>query len=274
MFNIKILVWRFTGLVTCVALFGCAGNGYITSGVNTVVGLDVSENPKTQVPHVRFGYVRSQLYYVPTGKTETTSGQTASSSGRADETPVVVSEIFVNSKFLSDITISEKFAIGNTAVQSGAANATFSIPAAQAVASNSGVDVAAVATARTAALNRAVREPVGLTHDQFQEFIKKFQAPSKPEANLPTFIEFKRILADVDKTVPESQREAIYRDIFIQVGIDLKDEHFEGLSPGYNAVTLNEAYQVFPAKRREINTLVRKLKDNPTESPVKGAESQ
>jgi hypothetical protein len=253
----------------CVAFSSCAGNGYITSGVNTVIGLDVSENPKTQVPHVRFGYVRSQLYYVPTGKTETTSGQIGSSSGRADETPAVVSEIFVNSKFLSGVTISEKFAIGNAAVQSNAANATFSIPAAQAVASNSGVDVAAVAAARTTALNRTVRQPVGLTHEQFQEFIKNYQAPSKPGANLPTPIEFKRILVDVDKTIPESQRETIYRDIFNQVGIDLKDKRFEGLSPGYNAVTLNEAYRVFPDnKRREIYMLVQKPKANPTESPA------
>jgi hypothetical protein len=272
MYNIKNLVWGFAGLVTCVALFGCSGNGYITSGVNTVIGLDVSENPKTQVPHVRFGYVRSQLYYVPTGKTETTSGQIG--SGRADETPVVVSEIFVNSKFLSDITISEKFAIGNTAVQSGAANATFSMPAAQAVAANSGVDVASVVAARTAALDRTVRQPVGLTPDQFDTFIKKYQAPSKPESDLPTFIEFKKILGDVDKTIPDSQRDAIYRDVFIQVGIDLKDEHFEGLSPSYNAVTLNQSYQAFPSKRREINALVQKLKANPTVSPVRGAGSQ
>lgn len=274
MYNIKNLVWRFAGLATFVTLFGCSGNGYITSGVNTVIGLDVSENPKTQVPHVRFGYVRSQLYYVPTGKTETTSGQVGSSSGQANETPNVVSEIFVNSKFLSDITISEKFAIGATAVQSDSAHSTFSIPAAQAVAANSGVDVASVAVARTAALERTVRQPVGLTPDQFATFVKTFQAPSKPESDLPTFIEFKKILGDVDKTIPASQRDAIYRDIFIQVGIDLKDPQFEGLSPDYNAVTLNQSYQVFPSKRREINALVQKLQHNPTVSPVRGAGSQ
>jgi hypothetical protein len=103
------------------------------------------------------------------------------------------------------------------------------MPAAQAVASNSGVDVAAVAAARTTALNRTVRQPVGLTHEQFQEFIKNYQAPSKPGANLPTPIEFKRILVDVDKTIPESQRETIYRDIFNQVGIDLTDWNSVGL---------------------------------------------
>ena len=113
---------------------GCAGNGYITSSVSTVLGLDVSENPKTQVPHVRFGYVRSGLYYVPTGKTESANGGSTTSSGQANETPSVVSDIFVHSKFLTDITISEKFAIGSDAVQSQAAQQSFRNQGAQAVA--------------------------------------------------------------------------------------------------------------------------------------------
>jgi hypothetical protein len=120
-------------------LSGCAGNGYITSSINTVLGLDVSENPKTQVPHVRFGYVRSGLYYVPTGKTESTSGGTSTSSGQANETPTVVSDIFINSKFLTDITISEKFAIGGDAVQSQAAQHSFRKSAAEAVAGGGAV---------------------------------------------------------------------------------------------------------------------------------------
>lgn len=122
-------------------LSGCAGNGYITSSINTVLGLDVSENPKTQVPHIRFGYVRSGLYYVPTGKTESTNGGTSTSSGQANETPTVVSDIFINSKFLTDITISEKFAIGGDAVQSQAAQQSFRKNAAEAVAGSGTVTV-------------------------------------------------------------------------------------------------------------------------------------
>jgi hypothetical protein len=124
-------------LLLALSLAGCAGNGYISSSVNTVLGLDVSENPKTQVPHVKFGYARSGLYYVPTGKTETKSGSIG--SGSAAETPTVVSEIFVHSKFLTDITISEKFAIGPGAVSSPAATQTFASNSAQAVAANGAV---------------------------------------------------------------------------------------------------------------------------------------
>jgi len=132
----------FSCFGTILVFSSCSGNGYITSSVNTVVGLDVSENPKTQVPHIRFGYVRSGLYYVPTGKTQTTSVGNADNAGPANETPTLVSEIFVHSKFLTDITISEKFAIGAAAVQSTAAQQNFANNAAQAVAGGGTVNAA------------------------------------------------------------------------------------------------------------------------------------
>lgn len=154
----KILFCSAVELAVSIIFGGCFGNGYIASSVNTVLGLDVSENPQTQIPHIRFGYVRSGLYYVPTGKTLAQGGQSNSIPGPASETPNVVSEIFVNSKFLSDIVISEKFAIGADAVHSDSANSTFSIPAAQAVASNGTVNAAEVTQARVqAAINRSIR---------------------------------------------------------------------------------------------------------------------
>jgi hypothetical protein len=119
-------------LLLPLLLTGCAGNGYISSTIHTVVGLDVSENPKTQVPHVRFGYVRSGLYYVPTGKSPGPDGTGTGESVK--ETPELVSEIFVNAKFLSSVTINEKFAIGEKAVASGAAEQAFASTAAQQVA--------------------------------------------------------------------------------------------------------------------------------------------
>lgn len=136
--NAIFLVVRSLAVLTASLFFqSCATNGYITSSVATVVGLDVSENPKTQIPHVRFGYARTGMYYVPTGKT-TTPGQT-DAGGSVRETPTLVSEIFVHSKFLDGITISEKFAIGEAAVQSSAAATTFADNSAHSVASNGSV---------------------------------------------------------------------------------------------------------------------------------------
>jgi hypothetical protein len=103
---------------------GCGAKGYIVASVQSVIGLDVSENPKTQVPHIRFGYVRSQYYYIPTGKAESGKG-VPGGSGKADETPDLVSEMYVNLKFLSSAMIHERFAVGKHAVQTPAAQALF-----------------------------------------------------------------------------------------------------------------------------------------------------
>lgn len=136
-------------------LTGCAGNGYISSTIHTVVGLDVSENPKTQVPHVRFGYVRSGLYYVPTGKSPGPKGSVDTGQSVKD-TPELVSEIFVNAKFLSSVTINEKFAIGAEAVKSSAASRAFASTAAQQVAQGSGGGEAPIQHVDEPAVERVV----------------------------------------------------------------------------------------------------------------------
>lgn len=105
---------------------GCSPNGYITASVQSVIGLDVSENPQTQVPHIRFGFVRNQLYYIPTGKVVVQGGP--SGSGNAHETPELVSDINVDINFLSETKITERFAVGTDAVTSTAAQYLF-VPA-------------------------------------------------------------------------------------------------------------------------------------------------
>lgn len=120
--------------VLAAHLSGCASNGYITSSITTAIGLDVSENPQTQVPHVRFGYIRTGLYYIPTGKTG--QGGTGMGNGLASDTPHVVSTILVSTKFLSDLTISEQFAVGQDAANSAGAQQMFAAAPAIAAANN------------------------------------------------------------------------------------------------------------------------------------------
>jgi hypothetical protein len=109
-------------IILCVWLCGCSTSGYITSAISTVVGLDVSENPKTQMPHVRFGYVRGQYYYIPTDKV---AGGTSGESASSKQTPELVSNLFLKSDFLSSTTISEQFAVGEVAVRTTAAQNAF-----------------------------------------------------------------------------------------------------------------------------------------------------
>ena len=120
----KVLLLLLLIVATALLLSGCAAKGYIVTSIQSVVGLDVSENPKTQVPHIRFGFVRSQYYYLPTGKAESGPG-TPGGSGLAGDTPELVSEIDVEMKFLNYGRIKERFAVGDKAVQTPAANALF-----------------------------------------------------------------------------------------------------------------------------------------------------
>lgn len=102
-----------SGLVPLLG--GCSSTGYIASSVNTVIGLDVSENPKTQTPHARFGFVRSQYHYIPTGKSP--CADQGRSSCNSNETPDLLSEIYVDSELFNRTVIHEKFAVGKAAYE-------------------------------------------------------------------------------------------------------------------------------------------------------------
>ena len=136
----------FAVAVALLLIQGCASNGYISSSITTGIGLDVSENPQTQIPHVRFGYIRHGLYYIPTGKT-------GDPTGNVSETPHVVSKIHVSSEFLKGITISEKFAVGDKASNSTAAAALFADTSTEGIHAPANNDP----TANSAAIAAAVK---------------------------------------------------------------------------------------------------------------------
>lgn len=108
----------------------------IISTVNTGLGISIAENPKTELYEVKVGYIRSQYYSIPTGKTvkndNEPNGGIANKqdlrSNNADKTPQVISGIRVKSDiehlFLG-VDISESFAVGDVAVMSPAAVAMF-----------------------------------------------------------------------------------------------------------------------------------------------------
>src|SRR6185503_20188288 len=92
----------------------------IISSINTGIGITVAENPKTEMYEVKIGYIRSQFYSVPTGKTVedecgcSTNG-TSHHSNRAQDTPEVVSGIRMESgieQLLVGLKVSESFAVG------------------------------------------------------------------------------------------------------------------------------------------------------------------
>jgi hypothetical protein len=114
------------GLV--VMLTGCTGviKQNIISSIQTGLGIVVCENPQTQLYEVKFGYIRSQFYSVPTGKCINKDGD--ATSERADVTPEVVSGIKVSTSWKNLIfgaDIAENFAVGKEAVRGGPAAAMY-----------------------------------------------------------------------------------------------------------------------------------------------------
>ena len=171
----------FAVAVALLLIQGCASNGYISSSITTGIGLDVSENSQTQIPHVRFGYIRHGLYYIPTGKT-------GDPTGDVTKTPHVVSKIHVSSEFLKGITISEKFAVGDNASNSAAAAALFADTSTEGIHAPANTDTSANSAAIAAAV-KALRlknaADVGTTriiHDQGKlDGARKARAEQKPK---------------------------------------------------------------------------------------------
>lgn len=95
----------------------------IISSVNTGVGLQIAENPKTQLYEVKVGYLRNQFYSIPTAKDVKRGGNVASATNHVG-TPQVVSgfggSLDLNHQALGG-GIAENFAVGETAVGSPAA---------------------------------------------------------------------------------------------------------------------------------------------------------
>lgn len=130
---LQVTGFNAIGSIVAILFVSSCATGYITSSINTGIGLDVSENPQTQVPHVKFGYIRSGLYYIPTGKV-------SNPDGLAADTPHVVSKIHVSSEFLKNIEITEKFAVGD-AVSTAAAHQLFLDTSSETMHSTSGGSV-------------------------------------------------------------------------------------------------------------------------------------
>ncbi len=104
----------------------------IISSINTGIGISLAENPKTELYEAKIGYIRSQFYSVPTGKTVERDKNACcgehSLSNDAHKTPNIVSGIRFNSDLrhlMLGATIAENFAVGDLAVNSPAAVAMY-----------------------------------------------------------------------------------------------------------------------------------------------------
>lgn len=86
-------------VISALFVQGCVkpGKGNIQSITTSMVGIDISQDPANQTPHLRLGYARTQYHIVPTGTTNA---------------PSVVSTMSVNAS-ISKQVIDEDFATGS-----------------------------------------------------------------------------------------------------------------------------------------------------------------
>ena len=115
----------------------------IISTINTGFGATVAQNPQTELPEIKLGYIRSQYYSIPTSKqvkggkhTGPNGTEEFSADGLSNDpskTPELVSGIRAESDAKSlflGVRISENFAVGKKAVMSPAAVAMYTSSAA------------------------------------------------------------------------------------------------------------------------------------------------
>jgi hypothetical protein len=98
----------------------------IISSINTGIGVTLAENPQTQMYEVKAGYIRSQFYSIPTGKTYDEKNKT--SAGDAEKAPQLIAGIRMHSgidNLLVGMDVTESFAVGEIAVQSPAATVMY-----------------------------------------------------------------------------------------------------------------------------------------------------
>lgn len=109
-------------LAAVLALTGCRSPQHsILAASGTAIGLEVAENPASQLYHAKLGYVRSELAIVPSNRASTDYGD--STGNGAKDTGNVVMELHYGSIFnLKSASIYQRLAVGDIAVaQPGAA---------------------------------------------------------------------------------------------------------------------------------------------------------
>lgn len=109
-------------LAAILALTGCRSPQHsILAASGTAIGLEVAENPASQLYHAKLGYVRSELAVVPSNRTSTDYG-TSTGNGAKDTGNVVMELHYGNIFSLKSSSIYQRLAVGDIAVaQPGAA---------------------------------------------------------------------------------------------------------------------------------------------------------
>ncbi len=125
-----VLVVGVTLLMTAT---GCkTSNHYVIAATGTVIGVEIAQDPKTQVPTAKLGYNRGELALVPTGRPRCVQKDDDSldcgpSGGKASDSANVVMELRYGGIFDTGASsgIYQRLAVGSDAVKQPGASLMF-----------------------------------------------------------------------------------------------------------------------------------------------------
>lgn len=108
-------------LLIALCLTGCGTikNSYVVSGTSTILGVQIAENPATQLYEAKFGYARAEVALVPTNG------------------PAVIMELRYSGIFSRSGGIYQRLAVGRDAVMQPGAALMFAKDADGNISSNS-----------------------------------------------------------------------------------------------------------------------------------------
>jgi hypothetical protein len=116
----NILIFCITSVL---ALCGCTTNRhYVTAATSTIIGVEIAQNPSTQMYNAKLGYNRAEVALVPSNRGTGSEGDPSTGGGAADTTDVVMELHYGNMLSLSGSSIYQRLAVGKGGVsQPGAA---------------------------------------------------------------------------------------------------------------------------------------------------------
>jgi hypothetical protein len=110
-------------VLVALLLAGCAhGKHNVVAATGTSIGLEIAQNPSSQMYQAKLGYHRAELAIVPSNRSSSGTNDPSFGGGAADTTDVVMELNYANIFSLSQSGIYQRLAVGKTAVsQPGAA---------------------------------------------------------------------------------------------------------------------------------------------------------
>lgn len=121
--------YRFTaclllGIAQISVATGCANQRHqVIAATGTNIGLEISENPATQVPQAKLGYQRVELAIVPTNRSATEKATEGSMRNGAKDVADVLMELRYGDILDKHSSVYQRLAVGKTAVSQGGAAA-------------------------------------------------------------------------------------------------------------------------------------------------------